>query len=273
MDKTFPTTGPASLYVELGSGTVDVHTAETAETRVSVHGHGVEDVTVEQRGDQIVVIAPPRRGSIFGFASDVTVRVTMPHGSDLVTKLGSADLVATGRYGAGRVRSGSGDVHVDELSDAAVVQTGSGDISITSCHGHLRVKSGSGAVHLGRAAGSTAVVSGSGRITVDGTEDELVAKSGSGDIRVGDARTDVSLSSGSGDLQVESIRRGVLKAKAASGDIAVGVPPGIPVWTDVSCVSGSVQTNLEGAGQPEDGQDYIEIRATTVSGDIHLNQI
>jgi len=45
------------------------------------------------------------------------------------------------------------------------------------------------------------------------------------------------------------------------------------VWTDVSCVSGSVSSNLTGAGQPEDGQDYIEIRATTVSGDISLAQL
>lgn len=272
MDKTFPTTGPASLYVELGSGTVEVRTTETPETSVHVDGHGAEDVTVEQRGEQVVVIAPPRR-SIFGFGNDLAVRVTLPHDSDLATKLGSADLVATGRYGACRVKSGSGDVHIDELTDAAVVQTGSGDIRIDRSLDHLRIKSGSGSVHVGRVAGSTAVVSGSGRITVDDTEDELVAKSGSGDIRIGDARTDVSLSSGSGDLQVESIRRGVLKAKAASGDIAVGVPPGVPVWTDVSCVSGSVQTNLQGAGQPEDGQDYIEIRATTVSGDINLNQL
>ncbi len=78
---------------------------------------------------------------------------------------------------------------------------------------------------------------------------------------------------GSGDVHVGRIHRGAVKAKAASGDIHIGVPAGIPVWTDISCINGSVRSNLEGAGQPEKDQDYIEIRATTVSGDITLSQL
>ena len=139
--------------------------------------------------------------------------------------------------------------------------------------GDLRVKTGSGHVQLGRVAGSTVVSSGSGRVTVDATEDETVAKTGSGDVRIGEASSHVAMSSGSGDLDVGAIRRGELKAKTASGDVRVGVPAGIPVWTDLSCVSGSVRSNLEGAGRPTEGQDHIEIRATTVSGDITLSQL
>ena len=45
------------------------------------------------------------------------------------------------------------------------------------------------------------------------------------------------------------------------------------MWTDISCITGQVSSNLQGAGQPEEGQDYIEVRAKTVSGDIHLEQV
>ena len=45
------------------------------------------------------------------------------------------------------------------------------------------------------------------------------------------------------------------------------------MWTDVSSVSGHVRSDLVGAGQPEEGQDYLEIRATTVSGDVTLTQL
>ena len=53
----------------------------------------------------------------------------------------------------------------------------------------------------------------------------------------------------------------------------VGIPAGTPVWTDVSTVSGSIRSSLEGAGQPAEGEDHVELRAKTVSGDIVLTQI
>ena len=39
------------------------------------------------------------------------------------------------------------------------------------------------------------------------------------------------------------------------------------------CVSGKLTSNLEGAGHPGEGEDYIEVRASTVSGDIRLEQV
>lgn len=273
MHKTFPTSEPTSLYVEIGSGLVKVDATETTETEVHVDGKDAEDVIVEQRGDQIVVIGPQRRVGFFGFGGDLMVTVTLPLDSDLATKLGSAELVATGRLGAARVRNGSGDVQVEEFTADAVIQSGSGDIEVGSSLGDLRVKSGSGQVRIGRVAGSTVITSGSGRITVEDAEDEVVTKTGSGDIRIGEVSNEVSMTSGSGDLEVGRILKGVMKAKTASGDVSVGVPSGIPVWTDISCLTGSVRSNLAGAGRPEEGQDYIEIRATTVSGDINLSQL
>ena len=52
-------------------------------------------------------------------------------------------------------------------------------------------------------------------------------------------------------------------AKNASGDVRVGIPAGVPVWTDVSSVTGQVHSDLQGAGEPAEGQDYIELRAKT----------
>jgi DUF4097 and DUF4098 domain-containing protein YvlB len=83
---------------------------------------------------------------------------------------------------------------------------------------------------------------------------------------------DVSLSTASGDLTVDLMGTGQLAAKNVSGDIRVGVPGGVPVWTDISTLSGSVRSNLAGAGQPEEGQEFLELRAKTVSGDIVLEQ-
>lgn len=273
MRRTFDTPGPTSLYVELGSGDLHVHAEDVTDTTVTVDGKTADDVIVEQRGNQIVVLAAQRRAGFFGGSNDLTVSVVLPTDSELATKLGSADLDASGRLGTAKIRSGSGDIHVAVLGADALIETGSGDIEVASVLGDLRVKSGSGGLEVDALGGSASVSTGSGDVEVGIARGEVIVKSGSGDMRVREAHTDVALSTASGDLTVDLLHRGSLQATNVSGDIRVGIPANVPVWTDISCVTGSVSSNLDGAGQPEEGQDFIEVRAKTVSGDIVLAQL
>jgi DUF4097 and DUF4098 domain-containing protein YvlB len=272
MQKTFSTPNPVSLYVEVGSGGVTLHTDDTEETSVDVNGKNADAVIVEQRGDEIVVIARQGRGGFFG-SSDLDVHVSLPHFSRLATKLGSADLRAMGRLGPSTIRSGSGDVQIEDVDGDLVVETGSGDIDVERITGDLRVKSGSGDVTVQRVAGDALVTTGSGDVELETAGGSVEVKSGSGDLRVRDAHQDVALSTASGDLLVDQMNRGQLAAKNVSGDITVGIPAGIPVWTDITSMTGTVRSDLEGAGEPDEGQDYIELRAKTVSGDVHLEQL
>jgi DUF4097 and DUF4098 domain-containing protein YvlB len=272
MQKTFETPEPTSLYVELGSGSLTVACDEVVETTVEVTGKYADEVTVEQRGRQIVVIAPKNRSTFFGGNDKTDVHVTMPSRSALATKLGSADVTCTGALGETRVKTGSGDVSLDLVDAEALVEAGSGDIEIGEITGELRAKSGSGDVEVGRTRAAVSVSTGSGDIEIGSAEEAVSVKSGSGDLVVRDARSDVALSTASGELLVESMRRGQLQAKNVSGNIRVCVPAGVPVWTDVSTVTGQVRSSLRGAGQPQEGQDYVELRAKTVSGDIQLEE-
>ena len=86
-------------------------------------------------------------------------------------------------------------------------------------------------------------------------------------------RRRLDVSTGSGDLKIGAATRGKVTAKGASGDVMIGIPAGVPVWTDVTTVSGSIHSDLQGAGQPEPGADYVELRAKTVSGDIQLSEV
>lgn len=272
MQNIFETPGPTSLYVEVGSGDVAVRAEDTDRTVVDVEGKYADEVVVEQRGNEIVVIAPKHHTGLFG-SNDLQIRATLPTGSELATKLGSADVTATGRLGAARIRTGSGDVRLGDVDGEVVVETGSGDLLVGSAGGELRVKSGSGDVAVAHLGGPGSVSTGSGDVEIETAAGPVAVKSGSGDLRVRDARNGVELGTASGDLQVDRLHRGRLTAKNVSGDIHVGIPAGIPVWTDVTCVTGSVSSDLEGAGQPAEGEDYIELRAKTVSGDITLEQL
>jgi DUF4097 and DUF4098 domain-containing protein YvlB len=273
MQKTFSTPTPISLYVEIGSGGVTLHTDDTDETSVDVSGKNADAVLVEQRGDEIVVIARQGRGGFFGSSGDLDVHISLPHFSKVTTKLGSADLRVMGRLGQSLIRSGSGDVEIEDVDGDLAVETGSGDIDVERITGDLRIKSGSGDVTVERVAGDASIATGSGDVELETAGGSVQVKSGSGDLRVRDAHQDVALSTASGDLLVDRMNRGQLAAKNVSGDITVGIPAGIPVWTDITSMTGSVRSDLEGAGEPDEGQDYIELRAKTVSGDVHLEQL
>lgn len=265
----FKTPEPITLHVEIGSGTINVTATDTAETTIQVSGKHADDVRVDQSGRGVSVIEPRR----LGFGSDVHVTATVPTGSTLSLISGSADIEATGTFAGGSVKSGSGEVRLDHLGDSAIVETGSGDITINTVAADLRVKSGSGDLRVGHAGGAVTVSTGSGDIEIGESVGTATAKTGSGDLRIQRAGADVSLMTGSGDLSVDSMSRGKVSMKSSSGDVRVGIPAGTPVWTDVSSLSGRVSSNLAAVGAPEEGADYVELRAKTVSGDVVLTQI
>jgi hypothetical protein len=272
MDRTFDTTGHVSLYVEIGSGDVVVQTHAEDRVLIRVDGEDADDTTVEQRGDKIVVIGPQRRGGFFSGNRGLDVHATVPDGTDLTTKLGSADLVASGGLGVAALKSGSGDIRMETANSEVQIESGSGDVSLGVVGGDLRTKAGSGDVSVRELGGSGTISTGSGDVDVHHASGDVHVKTGSGNLRVHNPEGDVALSTASGDLTVDVMGTGQLAAKNVSGDIRVGVPDGVPVWTDISTLSGSVRSNLSGAGQPEEGQEFLELRAKTVSGDIVLEK-
>lgn len=268
----FPTPEPARLFVELGSGTVSVHAADTATTTVLVEGPDADQVRVEHAGRQVSVIGPKQR-LVFGNHARLAVTVTVPTASQVSARTGSADLDLDGELSAVQLRSGSGDIAVELATGPAVLETGSGAIRLGEAGADLRIKSGSGHVSVGSAARSVVASTGSGDVELGTTHGTVSVKTGSGDLRVTSAGGDVSLATGSGDLEIQSAGHGRITGKGASGDIRVAIPAGVPVWTDVTTVSGRIRSTLRGAGQPEAGQDHVEVRARTASGDITLVEL
>jgi DUF4097 and DUF4098 domain-containing protein YvlB len=272
MHRTYAAEGPQQLYIEIPSGEVSVTTAEVDSVQVDVSGRRADEVIVEQRDQQIEVIAPSGVGFRTG-SSNLTVTITAPSRSGLATKLGSAGVVARGVLGAVRISTGSGSVTLDEVTEPSEVKTGSGSIEVSHLHANSDLKTGSGEITVGRTDESVRLSTGSGDIEVGDARGPVALKSGSGDLMVGNAGGDTILSSASGDLRIGRISRGQAQLKNASGDIRLGIPGGTPVWTDVSSTTGRVRSTLSPTGAPAEGQDFVEVRAKTVTGDIYLEQL
>jgi Putative adhesin len=267
----FETHQPVDLYVEFGKGHATIQFTDTTETTVRVEGNGADEVMVEQSGNAIRVVEPRRSGFLRDHA--LRVDVTVPSDSNPTVRTGSADIELAGRAGTGQLRSGSGDVRVEEAGSDLLVETGSGDISVGRTQGSLRSKSGSGDIQVGEVDGQVSISTGSGDVSIDVSRGAASVKTGSGDMRFGDAYGDVQGSTGSGDFTLDRVHQGKVTAKGASGDVKVGVPAGVPIWTDLTTVTGAIRSSLQGAGEPTEGQPHVELRAKTVSGDIVLTEV
>lgn len=269
MEHTFTTDGPAKLYVELGSGSLAVDAGAVTTTTITLHGNGADETTVQQDGDVVSIIAPRHRTGFLGGSREVHAVVELPTDSQLRVRTGSADVDTTGSLAMVSGATGSGDVTIEAVG-LLDIATGSGTLRVDDLRGDGQVKSGSGDVHVREAGTALAVSTGSGDVELGRLECPVTVKTGSGDAHVEASREDLRFSTGSGDLRVDHAARGRLQAKSASGDVAVAVADGTPVWTDIRTVSGEVRSTLESVGEPRDGQDHVELRVTTVSGDVVL---
>lgn len=273
MNRQFETPEPIDLFVEIGKGRVEVRAATTSTTTLEIQGQHVDDVTVTFEDNRLSVIAPKESGSWFGREPELFVEVDLPTGSDIAVRTGSADIRMGGEVGEVDVKTGSGDVTCDTFAGDARINTGSGDVEISEAHANLLVKSGSGDISLGTCLANLNISTGSGDVEVGTTNGKSVVKTGSGDLEVATANDDLSMSTGSGNLSVGTIRRGRVSLKGASSDVRIGIPAGTPVWTDINTVTGTIRSNLDSVGAPEEGQDHVELQARTVSGDITLAQV
>ena len=272
MERSFETPHPIELYVESNSGLITVTATDVIRTEVTITGKHAEDFVVEQRDDQIQVVAPRTGiGFLAGGSHKSEITVVMPAESTLTVKTGSADTIVHGPLTGLWVNTGSGDVSAELVDGNSELQSGSGDVRIVELRGSGRIKSGSGDVSVSRCADLT-VSTGSGDVRIESVGGQLVVKTGSGDVQVKETADDLSLSTGSGDLTVDLARKGRYVVKGASGDVRIGVAAGTPVWTDITTLSGRVRSDLTPVGAPAEGQDHLEIRATTASGDITLQQ-
>ena len=244
----FSTPDPVELKVNIPSGEIVVETVDGDETVVTVEGSPklVEQTTVEQRGDSIVVDFQGRHAGIsiaignlsFG-GGRLEVRARVPHSSRARLNAASAEMTLDGTLASLDVKTVSGDLRASgAIEGDTTLKTVSGDLRLATVGGELRVQSVSGDTTVRSVGGS------------------LVAKSVSGDVRV------------------ESVRNGHAEVTSISGDIEIGIAAGSNVDVDANSVSGDLSSEVALANDPGvagfgDGPTVV-VRGKTVSGDFRV---
>lgn len=280
IERNFETTGPVALKVEvfIGDITVTAH-ADQGQTSTTVRlvprgkngAELAEKFTVEQHGNDVVVLAPKKDG-FFGFLKgSVDVEVAVPQGSSFDGKSGSGDISGRGYLGDVVVGTGSGDISVDEVADVEL-KSGSGDLTVRVARGTTKARTGSGDVSVEVCHGRSDLSSGSGDLQIRRAEAELRAKTGSGDIQIDASAADLELITGTGDVALKGVHGGDVSAKTGTGDVLVGVAQGVAAYLDLNTVTGDVKIDLEEADGPGDADAQTRLRITSGSGDIRVKR-
>ncbi|MBV9012302.1 MAG: DUF4097 family beta strand repeat protein [Pseudonocardiales bacterium] len=281
----FTCEGPIDLWVELGSGRLDITLEDSAapqQVAVQIRpdptsqppwnvgigglltwlGHqagttplselaaeAVRRTVIDFSGRRLTVYAPreyPLR------TVPLTIQVNAPSGSSISTRSGSADITITGVSASVDAATGSGQVRAQRCTGAAQIRTGSGDVRLETVLGQLQVRTGSGQIDV---------------INVEGAEGNGTVQTGSGDIRLGAVKHDVSARTGSGDLTVADACAGGLELTTGSGQLRVGIHPGVLAELDVSSGFGQARSDLPVGEPPAEGEVALRVRARTGSGD------
>jgi DUF4097 and DUF4098 domain-containing protein YvlB len=279
----FQTPEPISVTLEFGVGDVRLVASESTETVVEVRPsdptkkedvNAAEQVQVEYASGSLLVKAPKnwRRWTPRGGRESIDVEIQLPEGSRVNADVGVVAVRGTGRLGELDVKTGVGDVRVDEAG-AVKVRTGLGEVLVGRVGGDADVKTGSGRIELGSVDGSATVKNSNGDTHVGEVEGRAQLQNANGTIQVDSAHSNVTAKTALGDVRLGVLSHGATEAKTAYGQIDIGILDGVAAWLDLSTSFGRVNNMLEDTSRPAPDARVTEIRAHTAMGDINVRRV
>jgi DUF4097 and DUF4098 domain-containing protein YvlB len=251
IEKTFSVGDAPEVAVRIQSGRIELVEGRAGEIKATVVTKDPNFV-VEQRGDLVDLHTDPESGWVTSKSSRVFLEV--PPGADATLRVASAEINCQVMLGRVEIKSASGDIELVG-AEKVIVKTASGDVMVDSVTEALRFASASGDLEVRKA------LSGS-----------VVASTASGDITIGKTDAVVELNTVSGDATIERFVGRHLNVKSMSGSVDLGIPTGTKVDLDASLMSGRVNLPPPAPESTATGR-HIFVKVKSVSGDLTINRL
>ncbi|MGH9130823.1 MAG: DUF4097 family beta strand repeat-containing protein [Acidimicrobiales bacterium] len=270
--RTFDTSDPISVKVEIGVGDVRVVATERADTVVDIqpsdHTNACDVAAAEQTrvdyANGVLTVSAPLRWTPFARVvgpslsarkrESIDIKLQVPSGSHLSVNAALAPLRCSGTLGRCNYRTGAGDVAIGHVSSWLELSTGSGSVRVDRVDGPAKVRNGNGGTWIGEAYGALEVKAANGRIEVGHVGEAVTAKTANGDIHL------------------DEVVSGVVVANTGFGNVDLGVRTGIATWLDLHTGFGHVRNSLDAAERPDAAEPVIELRARTSFGDVTVRR-
>jgi hypothetical protein len=282
---TFDTPQPISVNVEIrGVGDIRIVAVDRADTQVEVRPrdstkkpdvNGAAQTRVEYQSGRLTIKGPRASWQYIplgGGRECIDVRIELPSGSSLEAGVGMGAVRCSGRLGECRVKTGMGDIQVDEAGPVRL-GTGLGDITVGGAAGEATIRTGSGTIRIDNIAGPAEIRNSNGDTWIGEVTGDLLTRASNGRISVDRAGASVTAKTACGSVRLCEVARGSVVADSGAGKLEVGVRAGVAAWLDLDARHGRVQSELDAAQMPEPGEERVEIRAHTGYGDITVHRV
>ena len=222
-DRTLSVSAQPDLYVSTGAGNIRVHPGTGNQIHVVGHVHASWSAfgDINARIQRIVDNPPVTQ-------SGNAVHVGEANDRELFNNISIDYEITVPADVALNLRSGSGDIEVDNVGRFLTASSGSGSVRAHGLHGPATLDSGSGDIELEeQAAGDVKARTGSGSIRIHNLNGSFNSKTGSGDIEAdGNLVGAANLTSGSGSvrLHIAPTSHFSFEGSTGSGDIRVHFP-------------------------------------------------
>jgi Putative adhesin len=279
---TFDTPQPITVTVELAVGDLRIVAGDRADTVVEVRPsnssrkgdvNAAQQTRVEFADGRLLVKAPKgwRHFTPLGGHESIDVEIALPTGSHLRGDAAVAALRATGRLGECRYKISAGNIHLTQTGPVQL-KTSVGDITVDHIAGDAELSTASGALRVDRIDGAAVIKNSNGETRVGAVAGDLRVSAANGRIIVDHARSTVVAKTANGDVRIDEVARGAIQVETARGSVNVGIADGVAAWLDLKTQFGNVRNGLADAGEPQAGEDTVEVRARTAFGDITINR-
>lgn len=280
---SFDTPESVSVTVELGVGDIQIVASERSDTVVDVQPTdpaktadvtAAEHTRVEFANGRLLIktLKGWRQYSFRAGGESIDVQIAVPTGSTLRVDAGVAAVRATGRLGECSIKTGVGEVQLDQ-SGPVRVKTGSGDVNIDSVHGEADVATGSGAVHIANVGGTAVIKNSNGDSWLGDVAGDLRVSTANGKIFVDRARSSVVAKTAYGDVRIGEVDRGDVVVQTAFGKVDIGVRHGSAAWLDLNTNFGILHNGLEASDEPDGDHETVAIKARSGFGDIEVRRV
>lgn len=278
---SFDTPEPITASIDLIAGDLRVVAGQRTDTVVHVRPsddaderdvRAAEQTRVELTAGTLTVRGPRQPGlGVFGKVGAVDVLVELPAGSDVDAKLGVGGARCTGALGACRLRSGAGDLQVEQAHSLSL-KTGLGVVTAETVTGEAKLTTGSGKLQVRSVTGPAVLKNGNGETWIGHAGSELHINSANGDIAADHAAASLTANTANGDIRVRELVRGTATLRSAAGRIEIGIRPGTAARLDVHTHYGKIRNEMTAADAPGPADEHAEVLARTAFGDILIHR-
>ncbi|MFF4749188.1 DUF4097 family beta strand repeat-containing protein [Streptomyces sp. NPDC002514] len=276
---SFDTPEPVSVTAHVSAGSIRYTASDRPDTLVDVHPRDPDkdqDVRAAEQtevtyANGTLTIRTPRQRYVIARTGTVDVSVALPTGSHTDTTGSWTQVLAEGRLGETRVKTSTGDVHLDATGPLHLTAS-HGPVTINHIQGPAEITTSSGSLRIGTIDGPAVLKNSHGTTTVHTVTGELRVNGANGDIDIEHATNSLTATTAHGTLRVNHATRGTLQLHTSHGAIDIGIHHDTATWIDAHSEHGQVHNTLATTQPPHTTDDTLEIHARTRYGNINIHR-